>query len=199
MKMKLKSKQIGGFLFLLLFLYFIIIAIKITNYSNKDDTQKADVAIVLGASIWNSEPSPVFKKRINHSIDLYKNGIVNKIIFTGGKADEKQYSESYVAKIYAEKLGVKSEDILIEEESKITQENLVFAKKLMAENNLSKALLVSDPLHMKRTVFIAKDLEINAYSSPTKSSKYISKTTKLKFLMRETFFYITYQVYRIFS
>src|SRR5690606_26048025 len=103
---------------------------------------------------------------INHSIELYKNGYVKKIIFTGGKADGKKFSESYVAKNYAEKLGVKSEDILIEEKSKITQENLEFAKKLMVKNNLSKTLLVSDPLHMKRTVLIAKDMNIDAYSSP---------------------------------
>src|SRR5690606_15022734 len=121
--------------------YYIITAIRIVNYSNKDETQKADVAIVLGAGIWNNVPSPVFQERINHSIELYKNGYVKKIIFTGGKADGKKFSESYVAKNYAEKLGVKSEDILIEEKSKITQENLEFAKKLMVKNNLSKTLL----------------------------------------------------------
>lgn len=179
--------------------YYIITAIRIVNYSNKDETQKADVAIVLGAGIWNNVPSPVFQERINHSIELYKNGYVKKIIFTGGKADGKKFSESYVAKNYAEKLGVKSEDILIEEKSKITQENLEFAKKLMVKNNLSKTLLVSDPLHMKRTVLIAKDMNIDAYSSPTKSSKFKSTKNKLKFLMRESFFYITYKIYRVFN
>ena len=147
----------------------------------------------------DDEPSPVFRERINHSIGLYKDGYIKKIIFTGGKADGKKFSESYVAKKYAESHGVNSKDIFIEEKSKITQENLKFAKEIMIENDLSKALLISDPLHMKRTVLIAKDVNINAFSSPTKTSQYKSSSKKLTFLMRESFFYITYQIYRIFS
>lgn len=178
--------------------YFIITCFNITNYSKKDETQKADVGIVLGAGIWNDEPSPVFRERINHSIALYKDGYIKKIIFTGGKADGKRFSESYVARKYAEKLGVNSKDIFIEEKSKITQENLKFASVIMIENNLTEALLISDPLHMKRAVLIAKDFNISAHTSPTKTSQYKSTNKRLTFLMRESFFYVTYQAYRIF-
>ncbi|SFN94339.1 DUF218 domain-containing protein [Paenimyroides ummariense] len=129
---------------------------------------------------------------------MYKDGYIKKIIFTGGKADGKRFSESYVAKQYAERLGVNSKHIFIEEKSKITQENLKFAKEIMIENNFSKALLISDPLHMKRAVLIAKDFNISAHTSPTKTSQCKSTNKKLTFLMRESFFYITYQIYRIF-
>jgi len=193
-----KIKIVSITILLCLTTYFIIIYFKISNYSKKDETQKADVGIVLGAGIWNDEPSPVFKERINHSIGLYKNGYIEKIIFTGGKADGKKFSESYVAKKYAESHGVNSKDIFIEEKSKITQENLKFAKEIMIENNLSNALLISDPLHMKRAVLIAKDTNINVHTSPTQTSQYKSTNKKLTFLMRESFFYITYQIYRIF-
>lgn len=169
----------------------------ILNYSKKNETQKADVGIVLGAGIWNDEPSPVFRERINHSIKLYNNGYIKKIIFTGGKAEGKKFSESYVAKIYAENLGVNSKDIFIEEKSKITQENLKFAKEIMIENDFSKAILISDPLHMKRAVMIAKDADINAYPSATETSQYKSASKKIPFLIRESFYYITYQMYSI--
>lgn len=199
MAMSLKQIKITSISVLLFFsLYFVITCINIFNYSNKDETQKADVGIVLGAGIWNEEPSPVFRERINHSIALYKKGYIKKIIFTGGKADGKKFSESYVAKKYAERLGVNSKDIFIEEKSKITQENLKFAKEIMIENDLSEALLISDPLHMKRAVLIAKDININVHSSPTETSQYKSTNKKLTFLMRESFFYITYQIYRMF-
>ncbi|MDM1468697.1 YdcF family protein [Myroides odoratimimus] len=193
-------KKKSSFIIIIFFtLYCVITSIKIYEYSSIDETQNADVAIVLGAGIWNKEPSPVFKERINHSIQLYKKGYVKKIIYTGGKADGKNFSESYVAKSYAEKLGVKSEDILIEEKSKITKENLEFAKVVMLNNNLNKALIVSDPLHMKRSILLAKDMNIDAYTSPTKTSRYKSTKNKMKFLSRETFFYITYQIYRVFN
>lgn len=193
-----KIKIVSITILLCLTTYFIITCFNISNYSKKDETQKADVGIVLGAGIWNDEPSPVFRERINHSIDLYKEGYIKKIIFTGGKADGKEFSESFVAKKYAESQGVNSNDIFIEEKSKITQENLKFAKEIMIENNLSKALLISDPLHMKRAVLIAKDTNINVHTSPTQTSQYKSSNKKLTFLMRESFFYITYQIYRIF-
>ena len=194
-----KIKIVSISILVCLITYFIITCFKISNYSKKSETQKADVGIVLGAGIWKDEPSPVFRERINHSINLYKDGYIKKIIFTGGKADGKKFSESYVAKKYAESHGVNSKDIFIEEKSKITQENLKFAKEIMIENDLSKALLISDPLHMKRAILIAKDTNINAFSSPTETSKYKSINKKFTFLMRESFFYITYQIYRIFN
>src|SRR5690554_4920800 len=96
--------------------------------------------------------------------------------------------------MYAIKNGVATQDIFIEEKSKITQENLAFAKEITLQNNFSKTLLVSDPLHMKRSMMMAKDLSIEAYSSPTTTSKYQSTKVKFIFLLRETFFYIAYQV-----
>lgn len=196
MKINFNKKKVNIISLSILIGYFILTAINISVFSKKDETQKVDSAIVLGAAVWNNEPSSVFKERINHSIFLYKNGYINSIIFTGGIANNEKLSESYVAKNYAIKLGVLPEDIYIEEESKITQENLEYAQQIMIQNNLSKVLLVSDPLHMKRSMMMAKDLGIEAYSSPTTTSKYKSTKVKLPFLLRETFFYIAYQIYK---
>lgn len=194
-----KKKKVFFVFLLFPFIYFIATAIGISNYAGKDETQQADVAIVLGTAIWGEEPSPVFRERIHQGIRLYKNGYVKKIIFTGGKVNGNVLSESYVAKKYAEKHGVDSTDILIEERSRITLENMKFAKELMAENNLHKALIVSDPLHMKRAMSMAKDMHISAYPSPTSSSRYKSRKARFMFLMGETVFYTVYRIYRVFQ
>jgi uncharacterized SAM-binding protein YcdF (DUF218 family) len=47
---------------------------------------------------------------------------------------------------------------------------------------------VSDPLHMKRAMMMADDLDIAAVSSPTPTSRYRSLKTKLGFLLRELYF-----------
>ena len=60
------------------------------------------------------------------------------------------------------------------------------------------AIIVSDPLHMKRAMLLAEDAGIKAYSSPTPSTRYVSLRTKIPFLARETFYYIGYQWYRLF-
>ena len=43
------------------------------------------------------------------------------------------------------------------------------------------ALIVSDPLHMKRAMLQAKDAGITAYTSPTQSSRYRTRDTKFQF------------------
>lgn len=69
----------------------------------------------------------------------------------------------------------------------------------MESNSYHTAIIVSDPLHMKRAMLMAKDYGIEAYSSPTPTSRYVSLKSKLSFLAREEFFYIGYRVYRIFD
>ena len=88
--------------------------------------------------------------------------------------------------------------LLIEEKSTITEENLEFAKEIMDANGFKTAIIVSDPLHMKRAMLMAKDYGITAYSSPTPTTMYKSLRSKLPFLLREEFFYIGYCIVRFF-
>ena len=186
-------------LFLLLLFSFVLYAVfSICLYAGVDETREADVAIVLGAAVYGSEPSPVYMERINHAVLLYERGIVDKIIFTGGVAADNVRSDAAVAGAYALRQGVAADDIFLEELSSITEENLRYAKVIMVEEGFSTALIVSDPLHMKRAMFLASDVGISAYSSPTKTTRYLSLGTKIPFLARETFFYIGYLLYRIF-
>ena len=183
---------------ILLAIYIIWNAAGICLYSSTDDTKKCDAGIVLGAATYNNGVSEVYKQRLNHAVDLYKNDIIDMVIVTGGRAKNNENSDAYMAKQYLIKEGVPEESILLEEESTITQENLENSLKIMNDNKLETALIISDPLHMKRAMLIAKDLGIDAYASPTKTSAYKSLKTKIPFAGRETFFYIGYKWYRLF-
>lgn len=178
-------------------IYVIFNAISICNYARESETQESDVAIVLGAAVYGEDVSPVFRERINHSVWLYENGFVDKIIMTGGYSKGNTLSDSYIAKQYAISCGVDERDILIEELSTITQENLKYAKEIMEENGFETALLVSDPLHMKRAMLLAEDAGIECKSSPTTTSRYVSVKSKTKMLCREVFFYVGYKIYRL--
>lgn len=159
---------------------------------------KADGIIVLGAAVWGDRPSPVFRERINHAINLYKKKYATTVIFTGGKSDGDELAEAETAKQYAAVRGVASDSILIETLSKSTEQNLYYAKQLAINHNLATVIIVSDPLHMKRAVLIAEDLGLKAYSSPTPTTRYRSFHTKLRFLVRETYFYQRYLLRRLF-
>lgn len=184
---------------IIIIVYIIVTTISIWNYSFVDEKKATDVVIILGAGTTNGKVSPVFQERINHGIWLYKNGYTDKLIFTGGIGDGNEESDAYAAKQYATNQGIPEEVILLEEESNITQKNIENAKLIMDKNSYHTAIIVSDPIHMKRAMLMAKDYGIESYSSPTPTTKYISLKSKLPFLAREEFFYIGYKIYRIFQ
>ena len=199
-KMNNKARKKLAALLLGAILIFILgTALSIASYSDKDETRQADAVIVLGASVYDNSPSPVFCERINHAVELYKDGYVKAIIMTGGVGEGNIRSEADIAREYAEQQGVPADAIFKEESSSITAENLENAKRVMSEQSFSTALIVSDPLHMKRAMLYANDLGMTAYSSPTPTSLYRSWKTRLPFLMREEFFYIGYRLTRLFK
>lgn len=192
-----KWKRPAVFLIAVIFIYVLGTALSIVSFSEKDETRQADAAVVLGASVYDNSPSPVFCERINHAVDLYNDGYVNAIIMTGGVGEGNIRSEADIACEYAVQQGVPADVIFEEEDSSITAENLEMAKRVMSEQGFDTALIVSDPLHMKRAMMYADDLGMKAYSSPTPTSLYRSWKTKLPFLFREEFFYIGYRLTRL--
>ncbi len=140
--------------------------------------------------------SPVFRERINHALNLYRSNRVRKIIFTGGQGNPNEPTEAVAARSYALANGIPAQDILIEQNSHTTYQNIVYAKQLADANNLKKVLIVSDPLHMKRAMTMAADVGLDAYPSPTPTTKYQSWNTQLREVARETFYYLGYLVGR---
>ena len=179
-------------------LYSLLCAGSIVLYADRDDRAPADCIIVLGAGTDGKTPNPVFRERLNHAITLYREGYADTILLTGGYSPGNERSDAAIAGQYLTELGIPAEAILLEESSTITQENLMFAKEIMENEGFSTCILVSDPLHMKRSMMMAKDYEIEVFPSPTPTTRYQTWRTKLPFLARETFFYVGYQIYRIF-
>ena len=170
------------------------IALRIYTYRNTVANVQADAAIVLGAAVWDKELSPVFRERVNHALNLYRSGKVRKIIFTGGQGNNNEPTESSAARQYATERGIPEEDILIEESSHTTYENLFYAKQVADAQHLKTILIVSDPLHMKRAVVMARDIGLEAYPSPTPTTRYQSVGSQLSLLAYETYYYIGYLI-----
>lgn len=190
-------KKIRIAIFVLLIVY-IFTGAAIYNYGKTDEKQSADVIIVLGAAASDDGVSPVYQERINHAIWLYENNYADYIITTGGIAEGNIKSDAEIAKDYILKRGVSGSRVFTENKSSITEENLKYAKEIMIKENFGSCIIVSDPLHMKRSMLMAKDLNMKAYSSPTPTTRYKSLKTKIPFLNREVFFYLGYCLARPF-
>ena len=181
---------------LILVCYGILMA-RVNAYASVSDPRSADAAIVLGAAVWGSRPSPVFAERIQHGIHLYHEGRVRALIFTGGLGQGDELTEAEAGRAFALARGVPAEDIWIETVSTVTAENVAQAARIVEEVGFSRVLMVSDPLHMKRSVILARDLGLDAYPSPTPTSRYRSWWSKSGFLVRETFWYAAYVAQRV--
>lgn len=168
------------------------LAVVIWTYGQTDRAEPSDCVIVLGAAIQGDRPSPVFEERIRHALQLYRTGLVAKVIFTGGCGDGLTRAESEVAAAYALQAGLPAADILTEARSRTTKQNLVEARLLMEAHGLRTAILVSDPLHMRRAMWMAHDLGIRAVSSPTPTTRYRSWPARLRFLRRELYYWHHY-------
>lgn len=161
-------------------------------FSLRDETRPADAAIVLGAAVWGERPSPVFRERINHAIQLYHDGTVPTLIFTGGVGNRDELAEAEVGRNYAIARGVDPADILLETSSTSTYENLRNAQNVARQNGLETFLIVSTPNHMRRALALADDLHMEAYSSPTRSIRWISSITRTYSFVREV---VAFSVY----
>jgi uncharacterized SAM-binding protein YcdF (DUF218 family) len=173
-----------------------LVALSILNYARKSDPHAADAAIVLGAAVANGEPTPVFEQRIAHAINLYHSGVVPALILTGGVGVGDTLAESEVARSYCLARGVPVGAIHIETVSHSTTENLRQARAVASELGARRVLIVSDPLHERRAVTIARDLGFDAYPSPTPTTRYTGLAKQSRFLARETYFYARYLFYR---
>lgn len=169
---------------------------RIVVFAKQDQAQPADAAIVLGAGVFRGRPSPILRARIDHAIKLYEDGTVEKLIFTGGIGRNDTVSEANASRQYALAQGVPAADILLEDKSTSTVENLRFAAEIGAAAGLENYLIVSTPYHMRRATWIAHDIDINAASSPTRTIRWISDATRRRALIQETLSLSLYTVRR---
>lgn len=160
-------------------------------------TQTADAALVLGAAAWGDKPSPVYRERIQHGINLYKNQQIKKIIFTGGTPKQGYPTEAEVGRNFAIKQGVKPKDIILESTSRNTFYNIHNAKPIMQQQRIASVALVSDPDHMARAMAIAQHFDVQAYPSPTPTSRYTGSAQRDDFFYREVFYLCLFRLYQM--
>jgi len=176
----------------LLVIGFGILLGDIYLFGRNRSSASADAAVVLGAAAWGPKPSPVFRERLNEAARLYKDGRITSVVVTGGVGRLGGPSESSVGKDYLVDQGIPAPKIFTEEGSRTTWENLVNAKRVCIEHDISSVLIVSDPLHMRRAIAMAKGVGLDAASSPTSSSLYTGGKKTVQFWLREAWFLVGY-------
>jgi vancomycin permeability regulator SanA len=119
---------------------------------------KMKVAIVPGAGVLPSgKPTPYLQNRIATSVKLYKEHRVQKIIMSGDNSTKK-YNEPKVMKDVAVKLGVKSDDVVIDYAGFSTYDTCYRARHIF---NIGEATIITQGYHLPRAVKTCNGLGIN--------------------------------------
>lgn len=143
------------------------------NYKSSQGGERR-VAVVLGAAVWSgNRPSDVLVWRIDKAMELYRSGEVTKIQLMGGNAPG-ELSEARVAYNYLTELNIPREDVMIEESTSSTTEQVKYINIVLSEKmKFRDIIIISDRFHLVRINEIAKfyDLRVSLISSDMKMSK----------------------------
>src|SRR5579863_8317545 len=142
----------------------------IRRQSTVDESQPADVIVVLGAAEYRGRPSPVLEARLNHALFLYLKHMAPRIITTGGAGGDPVFTEGSVGRAYLSEHGVPPEAIVVEREAGSTAQSVAAVAEIMRRMNLKSAIVVSDGYHIFRVKKMLESSGLQVYGSPRPSA-----------------------------
>lgn len=161
---------------LLVFSLLYVWNVKVYDESKLAKT-KYDYGFIPGAAVYSKgEPSPIFEARIRKALELYREGRIKNILLTGGKAPG-EISESESAFNYLTNLGVPRKDIVVENRSSTTSEQIKYLRnEILSLKNNNTILVISDGFHLSRIIQIANFFKIKTIGVSSDYSMSFSKT-----------------------
>ncbi len=151
--------------------YLAAVMKQIQRQSTLDEAREADVILVLGAAEYRGRPSPVFKARLDHALELYHRSLAPLILTTGGAGGDPQFTEGGVGRAYLVSQGVPSEAIIVEPEGESTVHSTTAAAEIMDRMGLRSCILVSDGYHIFRAKQMLATRGLKVYGSPRPSAR----------------------------
>ena len=144
------------------FLIFMIYTVFLQIIPRKRDF---DYVIIHGAGLLHGDQlSKLLRDRVDKAIQGYrKDPTPPKLIPSGGKGGDETISEAEAMRRYLLQQGIPEADILMEDQSATTLENLRFSAALMEREGLSgPVLIVTNGFHVYRALKMAKDVGLPA-------------------------------------
>jgi uncharacterized SAM-binding protein YcdF (DUF218 family) len=138
--------------------------------SREDQRQPVDAIVVLGAAQYNGKPSPVLRARLDHAVDLFREGLAPAVVVTGGIGEGDRVSEATVGRQYLVAHGIPEPAVVVRPEGRSTQVSIESVAQWARAHEVRRVLLVSDPFHMLRLRLEAGHTSLRAFTSPTPTS-----------------------------
>jgi len=142
------------------FVLFTVFCIAILGYEADAPSESPDIIIVLGCQVHGSRPSVTLVTRLDTAVEMLNKYPDAVCVTAGGQGRKSRETipESAVMKKYLADNGIHENIIFEEYRSTSTYENLLYAKKIIEENNLKheNIMIVTNEFHVPRALMIAK-------------------------------------------
>jgi len=139
-------------------------------FGKTDYRRSADVAVVLGSRAYaDGRPSDALADRVRTACDLYRQGWVKKLIFSGGPGDGSVHETESMTRM-AISLGVKPADIIVDRDGLNTQATVKNTERMFAELHAARILVVSHFYHLPRVKLGYQRDGIEVFTVPAKES-----------------------------
>lgn len=117
------------------------------------------VGIVFGAGVWrNGQPSPVLYDRLQTAAELYRAGLVRKLLLTGDNRVA-NYNEPAVMRATLEQMGVPSDALVEDFAGRRTYDSCYRAHEIFG---VSDAILITQEFHLARALYTCNKLGVRS-------------------------------------
>lgn len=148
---------------------FVFIEVLIIQSAISKHREESDYLVILGAGIRGEVPSTALYQRLYASLDYIEMNSNVKIVVSGGQGIGESITEAEAMERFLIKHGVAKQQIIKEEKSTSTLENLKFTTEILEELEKKENIevtIVTNNFHVLRAKFLAQRQGLKAYGYP---------------------------------
>ena len=129
---------------------------------------KVDCVMVLGAGLWDGEPSPMLRERLDFGLKAFETGCSDRLLMSGDHGTE-YHDEVNAMKDYLVGKGVERDVIFLDHAGFSTYESMYRARDVFEVDSM---VIVTQTYHLYRAVYDARKLGVEAYGFKAEQLKY---------------------------
>jgi uncharacterized SAM-binding protein YcdF (DUF218 family) len=174
--------------------YFASICGGIVRAAAEDQVHSADAIVVFGAAEYSGRPSPVYRARLDHGFDLFRQGVAPVVITTGGAAADPSFSEGGVGHDYLMSRGIPDASLIAETQGTDTAQSAERVAVIMRTNHMRSCIAVSDAYHVFRIRKLLQHENVEVYIAPRPDSRPHSPWQRAEAVLREAASFLVWRL-----
>ena len=172
----------------------LMILMHVLTFGSTDYRREADVAVVLGARVYSDgRLSLALSDRLQTAVDLYAAKQVRTLLVSGATGVE-GINEAHAMRQFLIAAGIPDDRILVDDAGANTLLTARNVRRIMREQRLTSALVVSHYFHLARCKLLFEEQEINSVTVPARMSRRL--VFESYYVMRECAGYLWYVLTR---